>query len=94
MDLLGNCQMKMSTGIPNLSLTSVLQSSVLILISNLIYIGNNYLVAWTGLQAPEIALVRGIIQIVIFGVVFHRERQGEKEAKSGEFISGIIKNYE
>ena len=84
----------MTQAAPDLSWTAVLQGCVLILLSNLVYIGNNYLVAWTQLQAPEIALVRGIIQIVIFGVVFHRERQGEKEAKSGEFISGIIKNYE
>ena len=83
----------MSTAIPNQSLTAVLQCSLLILISNLIYIGNNYLVAWTGLQASEIALVRGIIQIVIFGAIFYRGRQGAKEDELGEFISGIINTY-
>ena len=41
-----------------LPLRNVLQGSVLILISNLIYISNNYAVAWTELKAHEIALVR------------------------------------
>ena len=78
----------MSTATPELSLTAVLQSSVLILISNLVYIGNNYLVAWTQLQAPEIALVRGTCQIVIFGAILWRGRADEKEEKSGNsFLS-------
>ena len=39
----------------------------LILISNLIYVGNGYIVKWTELKAPEIALVRGVVQIILFG---------------------------
>jgi hypothetical protein len=52
-----------------LSLRKVLQGAVLILISNLVYIGNNYIVAWTELRAPEIALVRGGLQIILFGAI-------------------------
>ena len=73
----------MTQAAPDLSLTAVLQGCVLILLSNLVYIGNNYLVAWTQLQAPEIALVRGILQIVIFGAIIWRGRQDEKEVKLG-----------
>ena len=75
----------MSRASPNLSLTTVLQGCVLILLSNLVYIGNNYLVAWTQLQAPEIALVRGIFQIVIFGAIIWRGRRDKKEEESGNF---------
>jgi len=52
-----------------LLMKKVLQGSVLILISNLIYVGNNYLVAWTKLTAPEIELVRGALQVIIFGII-------------------------
>ena len=84
----------MSGASPDLSLTTVLQGSVLILISNLVYIGNNYLVAWTQLQAPEIALVRGIFQIVIFGAIIWRGRQDKKEEKSGNIFSDNEKKYQ
>ena len=84
----------MSKATPGLSLTAVLQSSVLILISNLVYIGNNYLVAWTQLQAPEIALVRGIFQIVIFGAISWRGRQDKKEEKSGNFFRDSKNEYQ
>jgi len=63
-----------------LPLRRVLQGSVLILISNLIYISNNYLVAWTGLKAPEIALVRGGLQLAIFGALVCRRRETDKES--------------
>jgi len=55
-----------------LTLRKILQGTALILISNLVYIGNNYIVAWTELKAPEIALVRGVLQVVIFGVIVWR----------------------
>ena len=71
----------------DLSLTALLQGSTLILISNLVYIGNNYLVAWTQLQAPEIALVRGIFQIAIFGAIIWRGRQDKKEKNSGNILN-------
>lgn len=59
-----------------LPLRKLLQGSVLILISNLIYISNNYAVAWTELNATEIALVRGTLQVIVFGVIVWRDRQG------------------
>ena len=82
----------MSIATPELTLTAVLQSAVLILISNLVYIGNNYLVAWTQLQAPEIALVRGTLQIVVFGAILCRGRTDEKEEKSGKLYFTVNRN--
>ena len=82
----------MSRASPDLSLTAVLQGCVLILLSNLVYIGNNYLVAWTQLQAPEIALVRGTCQIVIFGAILWRGRAGKKEEKSGKLYFSVNRN--
>ena len=55
-----------------LPVKKLLQGSMLILISNLIYIGNNYLVAWTQLKATEIALVRGGLQVIVFGIIIWR----------------------
>ena len=83
----------MSRASPDLSLTTVLKGSVLILISNLVYIGHSYLVAWTQLQAPEIAFVRGIFQIVIFGAIIWRGRQDKKEEKPGNFFRDSKKEY-
>jgi len=57
--------------------------TVLILISNLAYIGNNYLVAWTGLLAPEIALFRGVVQCLVFGSLVLRNKSKKKEPKDG-----------
>ena len=42
---------------------------VLILVSNIIYILNNYTVSWFSLHATEVALVRGVMQVILFGVV-------------------------
>jgi len=80
----------MSRATPDLSLTALLQGCVLIVLSNLVYIGNNYLVAWTQLQAPEIALVRGIFQIGIFGAIIWRGRQDEKEKISEQRSSQVV----
>jgi len=41
--------------------------AVLIIISNIIYIMVNYVVSWTKLNAGEVDLIRGFMQIVIFG---------------------------
>jgi len=68
-----NC--KENTAKDKLEVKAILQGSLLILISNLIYIGNNYLVSWTQLAAPEVALVRGVLQVVIFGVLVWRTRE-------------------
>ena len=67
-------------------LRSVFQGTVLILISNLIYISNNYAVAWTELKATEIALVRGTLQVIVFGVIVWREKQGTAEERKEQGI--------
>merc|ERR1712098_756173 len=59
----------------SLSSKAVLQGAVLVLISNLIYIGNNYLVAWTQLQAPEVTLVRGTFQMLLFSAIIWRSKK-------------------
>ena len=41
----------------------------LILTSNIIYILNNYTVSWFSLHATEVTLVRGVLQVMVFGVV-------------------------
>jgi len=69
-----------------LPVKAILQGSLLILISNILYIGNNYLVSWTGLAAPEVALVRGTLQVVIFGLHVWKTRKTEAD------ISGSKKN--
>jgi len=67
-----------------LHMKSILQGSLLILITNLIYVGNNYLVSWTGLAAPEVALVRGTIQIMVFGSLVWRSRENRETWETGE----------
>ena len=71
-----------------LPVKKLLKGSVLILISNLIYISNNYLVAWTQLTAPEIALVRGGLQVIIFGFIVWRRKETNREVKeaSGKLV--------
>ena len=39
------------------------------MVSNVVYILNNYVVSWFQLNATEVALARGLIQVSIFGVV-------------------------
>ena len=56
----------------------LLQAVVLILFSNLLLIGNNYVVAWTKLTAPEIALVRGVFQVIIFGFLVCRDKEAKE----------------
>ena len=70
-----------------LPLRNVLQGSVLILISNLIYISNNYAVAWTELKASEIALVRGTFQVMVFGVILWKNERGKEGSDEGTKIT-------
>ena len=66
-----------------LPLKTVLKGSALILISNLIYISNNYLVVWTQLKASEIAFVRGALQLLVFGsLVWWRSWETDKDSGS------------
>jgi len=57
---------------------------VLILISNIIYISNNYIVAWTGLEATEVALVRGSLQVLVFGLIICWKETRRKESNDPE----------
>ena len=70
-----------------LPLRNVLQGSVLILISNLIYISNNYAVAWTELKASEIVLVRGTFQVMVFGVILRKNERGKEGSDEGTKIT-------
>ena len=57
----------------------------LILISNIIYILNNYTFSWFRLHATEVALVRGVLQVMIFGLaILARNRKlGKLEDAEG-----------
>jgi len=61
--------------------------SILVLACNFIYIGNSYIVAWAQLKASEITLVKGILQLLIFGAanLFTKKEKNNnnKEAESG-----------
>jgi len=65
-------------------MSSLLQGTVLILISNIIYISNNYIVAWTGLEATEVALVRGSLQVLVFGLIICWKETRRKESNDPE----------
>ena len=56
--------------------------------SNLVYILNNYLVSWANLHAPEVSLVRGVIQVPVFGFVLFKNRKQNTEG-----ISFVSINY-
>ena len=57
---------------------------ILILISNVIYIMVNYLVSWTKINAGEVDLIRGLMQIAIFGgFTFFKKLKKKKDAKQG-----------
>ena len=61
--------------------------SILVLVCNFIYIGNSYIVAWAQLKASEITLVKGLLQLFIFGAanLFTKKKNNnnDKEAESG-----------
>ena len=59
---------------------NILKGSILILISNLIYISNSYIVAWAHLIASEVALVRGCVQVLLFGALLGKTG-GKQTAK-------------
>ena len=58
---------------------------VLILISNIIYILNTYTFSWFRLLATEVALVRGVLQVMISGLaILARNRKlGKLEDTEG-----------
>ena len=65
-----------------LNARTLLSATFLILVSNLIYIGNNYIIAWTELQATEVALARGLLQVLVFGFVFWKEQKTKEKGSN------------
>jgi glucose uptake protein GlcU len=63
----------------------------LILFSNLIYVGNGYIVKWTELKAPEIALVRGVVQMILFGAIVWKNRKESQQDKKCKLKKSTIK---
>lgn len=52
------------------------------MVSNILYILNNYLVSWFMLQATEVSLVRGVMQVILFGVILiTREERLKSQVK-------------
>ena len=51
----------------------------LVLLTNICFIGNNYLVKWAQLGPGEVSLVRGLIQILVFTtIIFIQRRKSTK----------------
>merc|ERR1711872_246156 len=65
----------------------IILGSILVLVCNFIYIGNSYIVAWAQLKASEITLVKGLLQLFIFGTANlctkKEKNNNDKEAESG-----------
>ena len=57
----------------------------LILLSNIIYILNNYAVSWFNLHSTEVALVRGVLQVPVFGIVILLRNRKLAKLKEGIF---------
>ena len=55
--------------IDSLTRKAICTGVVLIMVSNVIYLLNNYFVSWFELNATEVALVRGLLQVFVFGLV-------------------------
>lgn len=65
--------------------------------SNVVYILNNYLVSWFKLHATEVALVRGILQVPIFGFVLlfkKRKRSDEGLFQKEHFLFSFYSEKE
>jgi len=82
-----------------LNLRDLFSGLSLVLLSNLIYVGNSYIVAWTGLRAPEIALVKGAIQTTVFAILVWKHRTSSKQTdvtgeksneKAGKFSLQVV----
>ena len=52
---------------------------LLVLFTNLIYIGSNYAVRWAGLGAGEVSLVRGGLQVLVFSILLIRNTGNKAE---------------
>ena len=54
---------------------------LLVLFTNLIYIGSNYAVRWAGLGAGEVSLVRGGLQVLVFSILLIRNTGNKAETE-------------
>jgi len=77
--------MNIETEKKKLPVKALLQGCLLILMANLTYVGNNYLVSWAGLAAPEVGLVRGAMQILVFGLILWRSRGADTNISQTKF---------
>ena len=65
-----------------------------IMVSNTVFILNNYTVKWLELNASEVALVRGLIQVSVFGMVLIiRNREIKIDIKEGRYIYIYMYRY-
>ena len=66
----------------------------MIMVSNVVYILNNYVVIWFQLNATEVALARGLIQVSIFGVVLLlKNRNIQLNLEGGAYLTFILTTY-
>ena len=61
----------------------------LILFSNIVYILDNYTVSWFQLLSTEVTLVRGIVQVLVFGFVILLKNRRQSQNNT-EVLSAII----
>ena len=54
---------------------------LLVLFTNLVYIGSNYAVRWAELGASEVSLVRGSLQVLVFSILLIRNRGNKAETE-------------
>ena len=54
---------------------------LLVLFTNLAYIGSNYAVRWAGLGAGEVSLVRGSLQVLVFSILLIRNTGNKAETE-------------
>ena len=54
---------------------------MLVLFTNLVYIGSNYAVRWAELGASEVSLVRGSLQVLVFSILLIRNRGNKAETE-------------
>ena len=59
---------------------------IIILISNVTFIGNNYIVKFGELSAGEVSLVRGALQVLIFSILMKLSKPQEDKEKEDKVI--------
>jgi len=63
----------------------------LVLVTNICYIGNNYLVKWAELGPGEVSLIRGLIQILVFStIIYVQRRRSSKDETSPSLKQWIL----